>query len=86
MKELRRIGWIAVAFGIFFSRFVIAFLLGPLVAGIAGLANGQNGAWFFLGFAAFSLLARMIHGLANCFANVYALKRLRSLLEKQSAY
>ncbi|TWU37630.1 hypothetical protein Q31b_44180 [Novipirellula aureliae] len=31
-------------------------------------------------------LARMIHGLANCFANVYAFKRLRSLLEKQSAY
>ncbi|TWU36549.1 hypothetical protein Q31b_48300 [Novipirellula aureliae] len=33
-----------------------------------------------------SSLTRMIHGLANCFANVYALKRLRSLLEKQSAY
>ncbi|TWU44043.1 hypothetical protein Q31b_15780 [Novipirellula aureliae] len=31
------------------------------------------------------LLARIFHGLANCFANVYALKRLRSLLEKQSA-
>ncbi|TWU37857.1 hypothetical protein Q31b_46460 [Novipirellula aureliae] len=31
-------------------------------------------------------LARIIHGLANCFANVYAFKRLRSLLEKQSAY
>ncbi|WP_197171078.1 hypothetical protein [Novipirellula aureliae] len=31
-------------------------------------------------------LSRMIHGLGNCFANVYAFKRLRSLLEKQSAY